>query len=143
MNHMMKVALSTLLAQFLWVPSSFAVAEKATVSVDTVSASSNVLQVVLGLGVVVGTLLVLAWGLKKVSGIQIGNRRLKVIATLPLSTRERVALIQVGEKQILLGVAPGRVSLLESFDQPVIEPEEDVESFADKLKKSMEARLER
>jgi flagellar protein FliO/FliZ len=143
MNHMMKVALSTLLAQFLWVPSSFAVAEKATVPVDTVSTSSNVLQVVLGLGVVVGTILVLAWGLKKVSGIQIGNRRLKVIATLPLSTRERVALIQVGEKQILVGVAPGRVSLLESFDQPVIEPEEDVESFADKLKKSMEARLER
>ena len=143
MNHILKMALSIVLAQFLWVSSSFAVAEKTIVSADTVSASSNVLQVVLGLGVVVGTILVLAWGLKKVSGIQIGNRQLKVIATLPLSTRERVALIQVGEKQILLGVAPGRVSLLESFDKPVIEPEEDVESFADKLKKSMEARLER
>ncbi len=123
----------------LLVSSCLLAAEPVRSSAEIMNGSS-VFQVIIGLGIVLGTILLLAWGLKKVSGIQVGNRRLKVVATLPLSTRERAVLIQVGERQVLLGVAPGRVSLLESFESPVIEPAENVESFADKLKKSIEAR---
>ncbi|MEH6823991.1 MAG: flagellar biosynthetic protein FliO [Motiliproteus sp.] len=63
----------------------------------------------------------LAW-LARRSGVAGGfsNQSLKVIATLPLSARERVVLVQAGSQQLLLGVAPGRVNLLQSFEQPLV-----------------------
>jgi flagellar protein FliO/FliZ len=42
-----------------------------------------------------------------------------VLADLPLGQKERAVLIRVGTKQILLGVAPGRVSTLHVLSEPV------------------------
>jgi flagellar protein FliO/FliZ len=82
-------------------------------------------QVVLGLLFVVGIILLLAWVLKKMGhGVGGYSRSMRVIATLPLGTREKAALVQVGDKQILLGVAPGRVNCLHVFDEPVVSQEE-------------------
>jgi len=36
-----------------------------------------------------------------------------------MGTRERVVLLQVGETQLLLGVAPGRVQTLHVLDKPL------------------------
>lgn len=78
-------------------------------------------QLLAGLVLVLLVFMGLAWLVRR-SGVAGGfsQQGLKVIATLPLSTRERVVLIQAGSQQLLLGVAPGRVNLLQSFDQPLI-----------------------
>jgi len=47
---------------------------------------------------------------------------MRVVASLALSARERAVLVQCGDKQLLLGVAPGSVQLLAQFDEAVIEP---------------------
>ena len=44
---------------------------------------------------------------------------LDVLADLPLGQKERAVLIRVGTTQILLGVAPGRVSTLHVLAEPV------------------------
>jgi flagellar protein FliO/FliZ len=44
---------------------------------------------------------------------------LDVVASLPLGQKERAVLIRVGDTQILLGVAPGRVSTLHVLTTPV------------------------
>ena len=44
-----------------------------------------------------------------------------VIAALSVGARERVVLVQLAEKQLLLGVSPGRVNLLEAYDQPILD----------------------
>ena len=82
-------------------------------------------QLLIGLIVVLLLFFAMAWLVKR-SGVAGGFAQgdLKVVATLPLSTRERAVLIQAGSRQLLLGVAPGRVTLLESFDQPLVEPDE-------------------
>jgi len=54
------------------------------------------------------------------------NGALQVVDGIALSTRERLMLVQVGETQILLGVAPGRVEAVHVLEQPVAKARQDV-----------------
>ena len=96
------------------------------------------LQFLAGLGVVVLCIVGLAWLLKRAGGLQASARgALRVIDGVALSTRERLVLVQVGEQQVLLGVAPGRVNAVHVLDQPVqTETTSDAtsESFATRLR---------
>lgn len=78
-------------------------------------------QLLAGLVLVLVLFMGLAWLVRR-SGMAGGfsHHGLKIIATLPLSARERVVLVQAGSQQLLLGVAPGRVNLLQSFEQPLV-----------------------
>jgi flagellar protein FliO/FliZ len=53
---------------------------------------------------------VLARRLGRMSGL--GSQRLRIMAGISLGTREKAVLLQVGNKQILIGVAPGCVRTL-------------------------------
>ena len=46
---------------------------------------------------------------------------MKVIGAISLGSRDRVVLLQVGEKQILVGASPGNINLIQAFDEPVID----------------------
>ena len=93
------------------------------------------MQLILGLGLVLGTILAMAWLLRKVSVLPGQHRKLKVVAALSLGHKERAVLVQVGEEQMLLGVSQGQVTLLKSFEQPVIVPDQlaPESAFARKL----------
>lgn len=78
------------------------------------------LQVGLSLLLIVLIIVVLAWLLRRVGNLPIGGGALiRVVAAVSLGQRERVVLLQVGEKQLLLGVAPGRVETLHVLDEPL------------------------
>jgi len=81
-----------------------------------------VLQMLLGLALVLLVIFGLGWLLRRVSVLPGQHPKLKIVASLALSNRERVVLVQVGDEQVLLGVAQGQVSLIKSFDEPVIAP---------------------
>jgi len=99
----------------------------------------SLLQVVLALGGVIAVIFVLAWLLRRMqSGGGFSSRGLKVVAMLPLSPRERVVLVQIGEQQVLLGVAPGRVSLLQNYEQPIVVPGKVASTdFAGRLRQAL------
>lgn len=82
---------------------------------------ANPLLVLLGLLAVVGLIFALAWLLRRV-GVAgaYGGQAIKVLAAVNVGSREKVLLVDVGGKQLLLGVAPGRVSSLCEFAQPVV-----------------------
>ena len=44
---------------------------------------------------------------------------IEVLASAPLGQRERAVLLQIGEEQILVGVAPGNVTALPHIPHPV------------------------
>lgn len=77
-------------------------------------------QTLLWLIVVVGLILLLAWLAKRLGGVHFQNAAgIKMLSMLPVGHKEKIALIQVGEKQLLIGIAPGRVNTLHVFEEPV------------------------
>ncbi len=109
----------------------------APVNIDPVSTGS-IMQMLLGLLLVVGLILLLAWLLRRFTGLQGQHRAMQVVASLPLSAREKLVLVQVGDKQVLLGVAPGRVSHIESYEEPLIQPGSPAGEFAMRLQQVMQ-----
>ena len=48
------------------------------------------------------------------------SRLMRIMGVLAVGSRERVVLVEVGGKQLLLGVAPGRVSTLHILEQSLV-----------------------
>ncbi len=82
--------------------------------------SAQLVRLVLGLVVVVVVLVLAARILPRLGGgALVGGGALRVVAQLQLGQRERVAVVQVGERQILVGIAPGRVEALHVLETPL------------------------
>jgi len=75
----------------------------------------------LGLVAVLALIFVVAWLSRKMKLLQhLGNgHQIKNLATLSLSHREKICLIEVGGKQLLIGLAPGRVNQLHVFEDNI------------------------
>jgi len=99
--------------------------------------AGSVMQLLAGLILVIALIFLLGWLVKRYSGLPGQNRALRVVASLPLTARERLVLVQAGDQQLLLGVAPGRVSLLKSYDESLIEPGVAMGEFASRLQQVM------
>ncbi|WP_268800310.1 flagellar biosynthetic protein FliO [Pseudomonas huanghezhanensis] len=84
----------------------------------------QLLQLLLGLGLVVGLIFVLAWLMRRVqrSG-PAGNQVIELLGSRALGPRDRLVLVQVGNEQILLGVTPGRITPLHVMNEPVHVPQ--------------------
>ena len=85
---------------------------------------SQIVQLVLGLGLVVGLIFGLAWLLRRMqnqAGPR-GNQAIQLLASQSLGARERLLLVQVGEEQVLLGLTAGRITPLHVLKQPVVLP---------------------
>lgn len=87
-----------------------------------VSNTQHLTQVFVALMLIIGLIFALAWLLKKLgNGSLVGNSHIKVVANMPLGTRERIALIEVGGKQMLVGVTAQQINHLHTFDDTVVD----------------------
>jgi len=93
------------------------------------SAASTEAEPLAGLGRVIASLIVViamilasGWLLKRFPAAGRTNGRLRSLESIAVGMKERIVLVQVGEKQVLLGVASGNVSTLMVLDQPLPEP---------------------
>ena len=69
------------------------------------------------LAVVLAILIALPWLYRKVFGRRVlGGSIAKIIGGVSLGTRERLFVIEVGSRWIVVGVAPGRVSALANIE---------------------------
>src|SRR5690606_8975140 len=48
-----------------------------------------------------------------------GGQHIRVISLYPLGPRDRLALVEVGGRQLLLGISPGRITTLHVLEEPV------------------------
>lgn len=80
-----------------------------------------IFQVVGSLLLVFGCIAGLLFLLRKVNGMS-GSvvSPLKVLGSVRVGAREKVVLLQVGEQQLLVGVAAGGVSTLHVLSEPVV-----------------------
>lgn len=105
---------------FFAAPSAFAAARSGE------PVAGSVAQLILGLLVVLGAIFAGAWLFRRMGGLP-GSAQgvVKIIAGVPMGARERIVLVQVGETQLLVGVAPGRIQTLHVLPEPVTPPPSD------------------
>lgn len=108
-----KIIIAGLLSS--WFPACFAVLPNTDVPkqvVRTVS-SGDMLQWSVGLLLVLAVFFFCVWAMRKLGGFTIsGTEKMRVVGGLSLGMREKVILLQVGKKQLVLGVTPGRIEAL-------------------------------
>lgn len=112
-----------------------------TQQVEAPSASGSITSVFLALVFVILAIAICAWLAKRLQGMGgIPGRHMKVLSVMPLSHRERIMLVDVAGQQLLLGVSPGGINTLHTFDEPVINENEQANTgeFADKLKQFLQ-----
>lgn len=102
----------------------------------------QLVQVLGGLAMVLALVVILAWLVRRLNGARFaGARNLRLVAGISLGSRERILVVEVGETQLVVGVAPGRVQTLHVLDQPLAgtAPEQPVEggSFSGRLAQLM------
>jgi len=107
------------------------------------SVSGNLLQTTFGLLLVLALIAAVAWLFKRFGNYQVGVQgKMKIVGGVSLGARERVVLLQVGDSQLLLGVAPGQIRTLHVLDKPLAPdaPAEDMQSFAARLQAALKRR---
>ena len=68
---------------------------------------------------VIALLLGMLWMLKRLKAMQeknSGPRQMELLETLSVGVRQKIALIQVGSRQVLVGMTPGQFTALGSWD---------------------------
>ncbi len=93
---------------------TFAVPEAAsTVATPGVGSIS---QVVFALAVILALIFGFAWLTRRVRGFQSGGASIDVLAQVSVGQKERVVLLSVSGRRLLIGVASGAVTTLHTFE---------------------------
>ncbi len=75
-----------------------------------------------GLLLVVGLIFLIGYLMRRVGPLAPqGGQHIRLVSSLPLGPRDRILLVDVGGKQMLLGASPGRINTLHVFDEPIAE----------------------
>ncbi|WED21055.1 flagellar biosynthetic protein FliO [Vibrio sp. JC009] len=83
---------------------------------------------------VIGVIFGLAWVLKRMQLPAMGNQKdLRVVRQMPMGAKERIAVIQVGEEQFVIGVTAQSINLISRLDKPITEQATDTSPFARQL----------
>jgi flagellar biosynthetic protein FliO len=91
----------------------------------------DIAEMLFYLGLIVGLIFFLAWLVKKAGHNRLSQTQLmKVTACLPLSTKEKLMVVQIGDEQIVIGVAPGFVGHITSLKQPLVDGAADINAKA-------------
>lgn len=103
---------------------------------NKVGSGSHLLSVTFALLFIVLLIVAVSWFIRRFgSGVFAGNPHMKILAAMPLGTRERVILVEVGGQQLLLGVTASQINTLHVFSEPVDlgTPTAPVSDFSRKL----------
>jgi flagellar protein FliO/FliZ len=88
------------------------------------SPAFGIAQMVLGLALVLGLIVLASWLLRRFGAGQTASGSLiRVITAASVGPRERVVLVEVQDTWLVLGVAPGRVSTLHQLPRQQVEPQ--------------------
>ncbi len=84
-----------------------------------VATNMNALSMIVSLLIVLAVIVAAALVLKRFNIVPTHHSELKVVTSLMVGNKEKIVVVQVGEKQLLLGVTNQQISLLETLDKPI------------------------
>lgn len=97
------------------------------------------LQVLLGLLLLLGLLFAAATFLRKLSGGRGfgGNGPMRLVGGLMIGTRERIALVEIGDTWLVIGITPGQIRTLHTLPKGELPPTVAGDKSFGKLLKQM------
>jgi len=84
-----------------------------------VTATTDSTTMIISLLMVVALIIGCAMVLKKFQLTQQNVSGLKIVTSLSLGTKERIVVVQVADKQLLLGVTSQQITVLDNLEQPL------------------------
>ena len=125
------------LCAFLLAPAAADAAERSSPLPSPVG-SPDLLSLGGGLFVVVLAIVVLGVLYARTQGLRGGSSGIiNIVATQAIGPKERIAVVQVADKQLLIGMTTTSVQTLHVFDEPVATAPEPRAKFAERLKSAM------
>ncbi len=99
-----------------------AAAEAGAPSFAAPAGPAGILNVVVSLLVVVAAVVLCGWLYRRTQGLRggPGGEVFRVLASQALGPRERVVVVEIGGKQLVLGMTASQVNTLHVFDEPVV-----------------------
>jgi flagellar protein FliO/FliZ len=83
--------------------------DKVYQGIDSSHFVESILSLILVLGVIFGA----AWVLKRFKGVEVGSQKqLKIVESISLGSKEKIAVIRCGEQFMLLGITQNQISHL-------------------------------
>lgn len=123
---------AVLLGLFLY--SSTSIANTVEVANNVPDFSGSIVTMSIGLIFIVGLIYTLLWLSKKAGLNRYANNELKVTNSLSLTPKEKLIVVEYGNKKLLLGVSSGSVNCIDQ--QEIVKNANDIlekNSFTDKL----------
>jgi flagellar protein FliO/FliZ len=131
----------------LYMPCALAADDSKPVAAIEPISMSSIVSVVLGMVVILLLIFVMAWAVKKMHLTpQSRHQLINILSAVSVGQRERIALVQVGEEQFVVGIAPGRIQTLHNMHNAVDVSDTDTSGstpFAEKLGQLMGQRPDR
>lgn len=103
-------------------------------------------QMVFGLAVVVALLLASLWLIKRLSVPRGPAAGLKLLGGISIGTREKLVLVEIGDKVLVLGVTANQINTLHTLDASTLPAPSNTNDtkrqpdFSTRLKQSLERR---
>lgn len=108
-----------------------------------ISAAAHLTQMIGGLVIVIIAIVLLGWILRRTQGgLSRGSQTIELVAVRSVGTRERLMLVQVGDEQVLIGVAPSGMRTLHTLREPVSVEEGTTADFSSALRRAVSGRRE-
>ncbi len=105
-----RTVIAALAVAMSWAPGPCLAGTSAPVGVG------QAVQVILGLFLVLGMIVAAAWAARRLQAIRPqGSGQIRVIEGMAIGTREKLLLVEVEGKRVLLGLSPGRIATLHTF----------------------------
>ncbi|WP_261882738.1 flagellar biosynthetic protein FliO [Vibrio pelagius] len=87
---------------------------------------------------VIGFILFLAWLLKRMQVPAMSNQQgLSIIRQIPVGTKERIAIVQAGEEQFLVGITSQSIQLISKLEEPLSKEMLEKSTFSNQLSQLM------
>jgi len=102
--------------------------------------ASYLFKLIAVMGFILLLIFALAWMMKKMQWAQNSqNGLIQIVSAVAVGQRDRIALIQIGEEQILVGLTPGKIEKLHVLKNPVdlADANEPAQKFSDKFQQLM------
>jgi flagellar protein FliO/FliZ len=89
----------------------------------------DVLRMVGSMAVVIALLLAVLWGLKRIQNQMLTAKhtgRMQVLESQSMGNRQKIALVRIGEHEVLLGITPTQISALGQWPAAPVKHFDDV-----------------